>query len=42
MLTICNWNISPMKLKASVLSLDKRITDFQFAFTGQQYLKTRT
>ena len=37
MLTICNRNTSPIESKMSVLPLDKRIADFQFAFTGQQY-----
>ena len=36
MLTIYNWNTSPIDLKKSVLLLDKGITNFQFAFTGQQ------
>lgn len=38
MLTIYNWNTSPIELKTSVLPLDKGIANFQFAFTGQQYL----
>ena len=37
MLTIYNWNTSPIDLKTSVLPLDKRIANVQFAFTGQQY-----
>ncbi len=38
MLTIYNCNTSPIELKTSVLPLDKGIANFQFAFTGQQYL----
>jgi|GEM_PF-1315388 len=38
MLTICNWNTSPIELKTLALALDKGIADFQFTFTGQQYL----
>ncbi len=37
MLMIYNWNTSPIDLKTSVLPLDKRIANVQFAFTGQQY-----
>ena len=33
MLTIYNWNTSPIDLKTSVLPLDNGITNFQFAFT---------
>lgn len=36
MLTIYNWNTSPIELKTSVLPLDKGFANFQFAFTGQQ------
>ena len=37
MLTICDWNTSPHRVKMPISPIDKQITDFQFVFTGQQY-----